>query len=131
MERFSRTTSCSDLTFSHFSESELEEMLTFYTQKHKSASVFLGSQSKTSKSSSSYSDSGAKGGKCVCLLMRNKKNKCKNKICKRLQSGDVGSVGVGNEEALHFRPSSRRGTWSDFFPMKLTTESFSGQENNS
>ncbi|XP_028732225.1 tubulin polyglutamylase TTLL5 isoform X8 [Peromyscus leucopus] len=43
------------------SEAELEEVLTFYTQKNKSASVFLGTHSKSSKSSSSYSDSGAKG----------------------------------------------------------------------
>lgn len=45
------------------SEAELEEVLTFYTQKNKSASVFLGTHSKSSKNSSSYSDSGAKGGK--------------------------------------------------------------------
>ncbi|XP_051005499.1 tubulin polyglutamylase TTLL5 isoform X2 [Acomys russatus] len=43
------------------SEAELEEVLTFYTQKNKSASVFLGTNSKSSKNSSSYSDSGAKG----------------------------------------------------------------------
>ncbi|CAK7316758.1 Tubulin polyglutamylase TTLL5 [Vulpes lagopus] len=43
------------------SEAELEEVLTFYTQKNKSASVFLGTHSKTSKSSNNYSDSGAKG----------------------------------------------------------------------
>ncbi|XP_060243867.1 tubulin polyglutamylase TTLL5 isoform X2 [Meriones unguiculatus] len=43
------------------SEAELEEVLTFYTQKNKSASVFLGTHSKGSKNSSSYSDSGAKG----------------------------------------------------------------------
>ncbi|XP_038969246.1 tubulin polyglutamylase TTLL5 isoform X8 [Rattus norvegicus] len=43
------------------SEAELEEVLTFYTQKNKSASVFLGTHSKSSKNSSSYSDSGAKG----------------------------------------------------------------------
>nr|XP_026257341.1 tubulin polyglutamylase TTLL5 isoform X2 [Urocitellus parryii] len=43
------------------SEAELEEVLTFYTQKNKSASVFLGTHTKTSKNSSSYSDSGAKG----------------------------------------------------------------------
>ncbi|XP_034498991.1 tubulin polyglutamylase TTLL5 isoform X7 [Ailuropoda melanoleuca] len=44
------------------SEAELEEVLTFYTQKNKSASVFLGTHSKSSKNSNSYSDSGAKGG---------------------------------------------------------------------
>uniref|UniRef100_A0A8C5K1D2 Uncharacterized protein n=1 Tax=Jaculus jaculus TaxID=51337 RepID=A0A8C5K1D2_JACJA len=43
------------------SEAELEEVLTFYTQKNKSASIFLGTHSRSSKSSSSYSDSGAKG----------------------------------------------------------------------
>nr|KAF6394157.1 tubulin tyrosine ligase like 5 [Pipistrellus kuhlii] len=43
------------------SEAELEEVLTFYTQKNKSASVFLGTHSKGSKNSNSYSDSGAKG----------------------------------------------------------------------
>ncbi|XP_048654991.1 tubulin polyglutamylase TTLL5 isoform X22 [Marmota marmota marmota] len=43
------------------SEAELEEVLTFYTQKNKSASVFLGTHTKTSKNSSGYSDSGAKG----------------------------------------------------------------------
>uniref|UniRef100_A0A8C6CVB6 Tubulin--tyrosine ligase-like protein 5 n=1 Tax=Moschus moschiferus TaxID=68415 RepID=A0A8C6CVB6_MOSMO len=43
------------------SEAELEEVLTFYTQKNKSASVFLGTHSKSSKNSSSFSDSGAKG----------------------------------------------------------------------
>ncbi|XP_032963345.1 tubulin polyglutamylase TTLL5 isoform X3 [Rhinolophus ferrumequinum] len=43
------------------SEAELEEVLTFYTQKNKSASVFLGTHSKSSKNSHSYSDSGAKG----------------------------------------------------------------------
>ncbi|XP_045419323.1 tubulin polyglutamylase TTLL5 isoform X3 [Lemur catta] len=42
------------------SEAELEEVLTFYTQKNKSASVFLGTHSKSSKNSNSYSDSGAK-----------------------------------------------------------------------
>nr|XP_015096283.1 tubulin polyglutamylase TTLL5 isoform X7 [Vicugna pacos] len=44
------------------SEAELEEVLTFYTQKNKSASVFLGTHSKSSKNSNSFSDSGAKGG---------------------------------------------------------------------
>ncbi|XP_042636948.1 tubulin polyglutamylase TTLL5 [Orycteropus afer afer] len=43
------------------SEAELEEVLTFYTQKNKSASVFLGTHSKSSKDSSSCSDNGAKG----------------------------------------------------------------------
>ncbi|KAG8514338.1 Tubulin polyglutamylase TTLL5 [Galemys pyrenaicus] len=43
------------------SEAELEEVLTFYTQKNKSASVFLGTHSKSSKNNSSYSDNGAKG----------------------------------------------------------------------
>nr|XP_055160040.1 tubulin polyglutamylase TTLL5 isoform X6 [Nyctereutes procyonoides] len=43
------------------SEAELEEVLTFYTQKNKSASVFLGTHSKSSKNSNNYSDSGAKG----------------------------------------------------------------------
>ncbi|XP_055217000.2 tubulin polyglutamylase TTLL5 isoform X28 [Gorilla gorilla gorilla] len=43
------------------SEAELEEVLTFYTQKNKSASVFLGTHSKSSKNNNSYSDSGAKG----------------------------------------------------------------------
>ncbi|XP_058285471.1 tubulin polyglutamylase TTLL5 isoform X10 [Hylobates moloch] len=43
------------------SEAELEEVLTFYTQKNKSASVFLGTHSKSSKNSNSYSDTGAKG----------------------------------------------------------------------
>ncbi|XP_058423393.1 tubulin polyglutamylase TTLL5 isoform X12 [Diceros bicornis minor] len=43
------------------SEAELEEVLTFYTQKNKSASVFLGTHSKSSKNSNSYSDSRAKG----------------------------------------------------------------------
>ncbi|XP_055989719.1 tubulin polyglutamylase TTLL5 isoform X5 [Sorex fumeus] len=43
------------------SESELEEVLTFYTQKNKSASIFLGTHSRSSKTSSSCSDSGAKG----------------------------------------------------------------------
>lgn len=42
------------------SEAELEEVLTFYTQKNKSASVFLGTHSKSSKNST-YSDNGAKG----------------------------------------------------------------------
>ncbi|XP_072479619.1 tubulin polyglutamylase TTLL5 isoform X14 [Notamacropus eugenii] len=46
---------------SHASEAELEEVLTFYTQKNKSASVFLGTNSKATKNSNSYSDSGAKG----------------------------------------------------------------------
>ncbi|XP_036590345.1 tubulin polyglutamylase TTLL5 isoform X3 [Trichosurus vulpecula] len=46
---------------SRASEAELEEVLTFYTQKNKSASVFLGTNSKAAKNSSSYSDSGAKG----------------------------------------------------------------------
>ncbi|XP_063507991.1 tubulin polyglutamylase TTLL5 isoform X36 [Pongo pygmaeus] len=47
------------------SEAELEEVLTFYTQKNKSASVFLGTHSKSSKNNNSYSDSGAKGaGSC-------------------------------------------------------------------
>ncbi|XP_006884839.1 PREDICTED: tubulin polyglutamylase TTLL5 [Elephantulus edwardii] len=45
----------------HASEAELEEVLTFYTQKNKSASVFLGTHSKSSKNRSRYSDSGAKG----------------------------------------------------------------------
>ncbi|XP_019495894.1 PREDICTED: tubulin polyglutamylase TTLL5 isoform X1 [Hipposideros armiger] len=45
----------------HASEAELEEVLTFYTQKNKSASVFLGTHSKSSKNSNSYSDSRAKG----------------------------------------------------------------------
>ncbi|XP_049626275.1 tubulin polyglutamylase TTLL5 [Suncus etruscus] len=44
------------------SEYQLEEVLTFYTQKTKSASVFLGTCCpKSPKHSSSYSDSGAKG----------------------------------------------------------------------
>ncbi|KAM5273587.1 tubulin polyglutamylase TTLL5 [Ctenodactylus gundi] len=43
------------------SEAELEEVLTFYTQKNKSTSVFLGTHSKSSKHSHSYSDNGAKG----------------------------------------------------------------------
>ncbi|XP_032477958.1 tubulin polyglutamylase TTLL5 isoform X1 [Phocoena sinus] len=43
------------------SEAELEEVLTFYTQKNKSATVFLGTHSKSSKNSNSFSDSGAKG----------------------------------------------------------------------
>ncbi|XP_054547978.1 tubulin polyglutamylase TTLL5 isoform X8 [Talpa occidentalis] len=43
------------------SEAELEEVLTFYTQKNKSASVFLGTHSKSSKNNSSYSDNGGKG----------------------------------------------------------------------
>ncbi|KAL0601977.1 Tubulin polyglutamylase TTLL5 [Plecturocebus cupreus] len=43
------------------SEAELEEVLTFYTQKNKSASVFLGTHSKSSKNNNSYSDSAAKG----------------------------------------------------------------------
>ncbi|XP_075387114.1 tubulin polyglutamylase TTLL5 isoform X2 [Tenrec ecaudatus] len=43
------------------SEAELEEVLTFYTQKNKSASVFLGTHSKSAKAGSSHSDSGAKG----------------------------------------------------------------------
>ncbi|XP_017655428.1 tubulin polyglutamylase TTLL5 isoform X1 [Nannospalax galili] len=43
------------------SEAELEEVLTFYTQKNKSASVFLGTHSRSSKNSSTYSDSGTKG----------------------------------------------------------------------
>ncbi|XP_029808034.1 tubulin polyglutamylase TTLL5 [Suricata suricatta] len=45
----------------HASEAELEEVLTFYTQKNKSASVFLGTHSKSSKNNNSYSDSRAKG----------------------------------------------------------------------
>ncbi|KAM6201113.1 tubulin polyglutamylase TTLL5 [Rhynchocyon petersi] len=45
----------------HASEAELEEVLTFYTQKNKSASVFLGTHSRSCKNSSSCSDSGAKG----------------------------------------------------------------------
>lgn len=66
VERFSRTPSRSNHTFSpHFSEAELEEVLTFYTQKNKSASVFLGTHSKSSKNSNSFSDSGAKGGKYI------------------------------------------------------------------
>ncbi|KFO24268.1 Tubulin polyglutamylase TTLL5 [Fukomys damarensis] len=44
------------------SEAELEEALTFYTQKNKSASVFLGTHSKHSKHSQTFSDNGAKGG---------------------------------------------------------------------
>ncbi|XP_057344280.1 tubulin polyglutamylase TTLL5 isoform X7 [Manis pentadactyla] len=43
------------------SEAELEEVLTFYTKKNKSASVCLGTHSKSSKNSHSNSDSGAKG----------------------------------------------------------------------
>ncbi|XP_054944603.1 tubulin polyglutamylase TTLL5 isoform X5 [Physeter macrocephalus] len=43
------------------SEAELEEVLTFYTQKNKSASVFLGTHSKSSKNSNSFSHRGAKG----------------------------------------------------------------------
>ncbi|XP_013365581.1 PREDICTED: tubulin polyglutamylase TTLL5 isoform X6 [Chinchilla lanigera] len=43
------------------SEAELEEVLTFYTQKNKSASVFLGTHSKSSKHSHTFSDNGAKG----------------------------------------------------------------------
>ncbi|KAK2509583.1 hypothetical protein MC885_010802 [Smutsia gigantea] len=43
------------------SEAELEEVLTFYTQQNKSASVFLGTHSKRSKNPRGYSDSGAKG----------------------------------------------------------------------
>ncbi|XP_066884157.1 tubulin polyglutamylase TTLL5 isoform X17 [Kogia breviceps] len=43
------------------SEAELEEVLTFYTQKNKSASVFLGTHSKSSKNNNTFSDSGAKG----------------------------------------------------------------------
>ncbi|XP_036699109.1 tubulin polyglutamylase TTLL5 isoform X11 [Balaenoptera musculus] len=43
------------------SEAELEEVLTFYTQKNKSASVFLGTHSKSSKNSNNLSDSRAKG----------------------------------------------------------------------
>ncbi|XP_066197523.1 tubulin polyglutamylase TTLL5 isoform X2 [Saccopteryx leptura] len=43
------------------SEADLEEVLTFYTHKNKSTSVFLGTHSKSSKNSNSYSDSGAKG----------------------------------------------------------------------
>ncbi|XP_032338300.1 tubulin polyglutamylase TTLL5 isoform X12 [Camelus ferus] len=50
------------------SEAELEEVLTFYTQKNKSASVFLGTHSKSSKNSNSFSDSGAKGVKPRRLL---------------------------------------------------------------
>ncbi|XP_078191602.1 tubulin polyglutamylase TTLL5 isoform X5 [Callithrix jacchus] len=42
------------------SEAELEEVLTFYTQKNKSTSVFLGTHSKSSENNS-YSNSGAKG----------------------------------------------------------------------
>ncbi|KAM6170890.1 tubulin polyglutamylase TTLL5 isoform 2-T2 [Erethizon dorsatum] len=43
------------------SEAELEEVLTFYTQKNKSASVFLGTHSKSSKNSHTFSDNRAKG----------------------------------------------------------------------
>ncbi|XP_023558165.1 tubulin polyglutamylase TTLL5 isoform X7 [Octodon degus] len=43
------------------SEAELEEVLTFYTQKNKSASVFLGTHSRSSKHSHTFSDNGAKG----------------------------------------------------------------------
>ncbi|XP_021101825.1 tubulin polyglutamylase TTLL5 isoform X4 [Heterocephalus glaber] len=43
------------------SEAELEEVLTFYTQKNKSAGVFLGTHSKSSKHSQTLSDNGAKG----------------------------------------------------------------------
>lgn len=70
---FPEQLSCSDHTLSPcFSEAELEEVLTFYTQKNKSASVFLGTHSKSSKNSNNYSDSGAKGGKYAGLLMKNK-----------------------------------------------------------
>uniref|UniRef100_A0A8C8R571 Tubulin--tyrosine ligase-like protein 5 n=1 Tax=Pelusios castaneus TaxID=367368 RepID=A0A8C8R571_9SAUR len=46
------------------SESDLEEVLTFYTHKNKSASVFLGTNPRTTKSSSSInqSESRAQGG---------------------------------------------------------------------
>uniref|UniRef100_A0A674JQU9 Tubulin--tyrosine ligase-like protein 5 n=1 Tax=Terrapene triunguis TaxID=2587831 RepID=A0A674JQU9_9SAUR len=47
------------------SESDLEEVLTFYTHKNKSASVFLGTNPRTTKPSSSInqSESRAQGGK--------------------------------------------------------------------
>lgn len=70
-ERFSRTASCADHSFSpRFSEAELEEVLTFYTQKNKSASVFLGTHSKSSKHSHTFSDNGAKGGKYANPLVK-------------------------------------------------------------
>uniref|UniRef100_A0A674JIR9 Tubulin--tyrosine ligase-like protein 5 n=1 Tax=Terrapene triunguis TaxID=2587831 RepID=A0A674JIR9_9SAUR len=49
------------------SESDLEEVLTFYTHKNKSASVFLGTNPRTTKPSSSInqSESRAQGGKCI------------------------------------------------------------------
>ena len=81
---FSRTTSSSDHTFStHFSEAELEEVLTFYTQKNKSASVFLGTHSKSSKNSNSFSDSGAKGGKYVGGLRKIRRTNEKMRCAKR------------------------------------------------
>ncbi|XP_040132066.1 tubulin polyglutamylase TTLL5 isoform X19 [Ictidomys tridecemlineatus] len=67
------------------SEAELEEVLTFYTQKNKSASVFLGTHTKTSKNSSSYSDSGAKGaGSCH-------PNKHHSGVAKMQKEGEDGS----------------------------------------
>ncbi|XP_038597658.1 tubulin polyglutamylase TTLL5 isoform X4 [Tachyglossus aculeatus] len=45
----------------HASEKELEDVLTLYTQKNKSASIFLGARSKSYKPQNNYSDSGAKG----------------------------------------------------------------------
>ncbi|XP_075859964.1 tubulin polyglutamylase TTLL5 isoform X11 [Microcebus murinus] len=68
------------------SEAELEEVLTFYTQKNKSASVFLGTHSKSSKNSNSYSDSGAKGaGSCH-------PNKHHSGIAKTQKEGEDGSL---------------------------------------
>ncbi|XP_048654994.1 tubulin polyglutamylase TTLL5 isoform X25 [Marmota marmota marmota] len=67
------------------SEAELEEVLTFYTQKNKSASVFLGTHTKTSKNSSGYSDSGAKGaGSCH-------PNKHHSGVAKMQKEGEDGS----------------------------------------
>lgn len=48
------------------SERDLEEVLTFYTQKNKSASVFLGTNSGTTKprNTSNQSENQPQGGKC-------------------------------------------------------------------
>ena len=65
------------------SEAELEEALTFYTQKNKSARVFLGTHSKSSKNSNSFSDSGAKGGKYVGGLRKIRRTNEKMRCAKR------------------------------------------------
>lgn len=54
--------------FSHFSESDLEEVLTFYTHKNKSASVFLGTNPGATKHSNSQLENRNKGSEYPFLI---------------------------------------------------------------